>query len=152
MIENVFTFRGVNGPMACSSAKALVLAHVTRVKKGIVAPLKFPISVFLCEWQCRGQQHDRVNTVRRHRLLLLAQQHCETQMSPFADWKKILLNQALVRNQLFRFVEDLGAIKVFNVFEVVWVHFTLHLEYRRVNEWSFHQGIHFESRSSLKWK
>ena len=47
MIENVFTFRGVNGPMACSSAKALVLAHVTRVKKGIVAPLKFPISVFL---------------------------------------------------------------------------------------------------------
>ena len=44
MIENVFTF---NGPMACSSAKALVLAHVTRVKKGIVAPLKFPISVFL---------------------------------------------------------------------------------------------------------
>ena len=44
MIENVFTF---NGPMACSSAKALVLAHVTRVKKRIVAPLKFPISVFL---------------------------------------------------------------------------------------------------------
>ena len=48
MIENVFTF---NGPMACSSAKALVLAHVTRVKKGIVAPLKFPISVFLWDSQ-----------------------------------------------------------------------------------------------------
>ena len=46
MIENVFTF---NGPMACSSAKALVLAHVTRIKKRIVAPLKFPISVFLWE-------------------------------------------------------------------------------------------------------
>ena len=29
-IKTFFTFRGINGPTASSSAKALVLAHVTR--------------------------------------------------------------------------------------------------------------------------
>ena len=43
----------------CSAATALVLAHVTRVKKGNVAPLKFPISVFLWASQSNCQSSSR---------------------------------------------------------------------------------------------
>jgi hypothetical protein len=36
IIKTVFASRGINGPKVCSSAKALVLAHITRVQTGAI--------------------------------------------------------------------------------------------------------------------
>jgi hypothetical protein len=46
-LKTVFRLRGINGPTACFSAKAVVLTHVTKGKPWNFAPYHFPISVHL---------------------------------------------------------------------------------------------------------
>ena len=61
-------------------------------------------------------RNDNVKSVVAHQVTESTQYYSAT------SEKKFLLGQALVQNQLMRFVEDLNAIKVLNVSEVVWVH------------------------------